>query len=338
MKTETEEVIFKGKRYVGQDRDGLPVFVDIQYVRDSGKSRLSITGYAQGKFDHAYGGQIVEEIRKREGWRKLAAPAGALDHLAALWERWHLNDMRAACEHQRAAGWLVKATQDATLYYWRMTSEAMAKQKAAEEAAQKALIAGRPFTPTASQSRYAAMPYEKVTTTEKPSAGTLEYEPRTPLYSGASGPKEIKKLGWLTKEEHPDGILSKPCPECGYKYGSEWRYEAVPDEVISWLRAFVTEDGAHPTPKAPPSFCEGSAHKKAPTAEDVLGCLISDAQSFENLRGFEEWAQEYGGEMDTPKARKAARRTYNAVEEQTEKLREFLGHELFTLAMEGRST
>lgn len=28
--------------------------------------------------------------------------------LAEIWDRWHLNDMRAGCEHQRAAGW--KAT------------------------------------------------------------------------------------------------------------------------------------------------------------------------------------------------------------------------------------
>lgn len=25
--------------------------------------------------------------------------------LAEIWERWHLNDMRAGCEHQRDAGW-----------------------------------------------------------------------------------------------------------------------------------------------------------------------------------------------------------------------------------------
>jgi hypothetical protein len=31
------------------------------------------------------------------------------DRLAEVWDRWHLNDMRAGCEHQRAAGWNVAA-------------------------------------------------------------------------------------------------------------------------------------------------------------------------------------------------------------------------------------
>lgn len=29
-----------------------------------------------------------------------------------------------------------------------------------------------------------------------------------------------KALGWLRENEHPDGILCKPCPVCGYKYGT----------------------------------------------------------------------------------------------------------------------
>jgi hypothetical protein len=28
-----------------------------------------------------------------------------LSHLLDIWEKWHLNDMHAECEHQRALGW-----------------------------------------------------------------------------------------------------------------------------------------------------------------------------------------------------------------------------------------
>ena len=49
--------------------------------------------------------------------------------------------------------------------------------------------------------------------------------------------KEEKTTGWLTQEEHPEGVLSKPCPVCGYKYGSAWRFEEVPAEVIDWLKS-----------------------------------------------------------------------------------------------------
>lgn len=43
---------------------------------------------------------------------------------------------------------------------------------------------------------------------------------------------------WIHKSEHPQGLLNEPCPTCGYKYGSEWLHEDLPqsiiDEVKSW--------------------------------------------------------------------------------------------------------
>jgi hypothetical protein len=50
-------------------------------------------------------------------------------------------------------------------------------------------------------------------------------------------PVEKKTLGWLRPEEHPDGILCKPCPVCGYRYGTAWKTEKVPRAVIDWLFA-----------------------------------------------------------------------------------------------------
>ena len=37
-------------------------------------------------------------------------------------------------------------------------------------------------------------------------------------------------------EEHKDGKLNKPCPICGYKYGSKWLFEKVPELVLSYLQ------------------------------------------------------------------------------------------------------
>lgn len=42
-------------------------------------------------------------------------------------------------------------------------------------------------------------------------------------------------LGWVRPDEHPDGLLTKPCPVCGYLYGSAWVYEALPDDVVAFL-------------------------------------------------------------------------------------------------------
>lgn len=41
-------------------------------------------------------------------------------------------------------------------------------------------------------------------------------------------------LGRITPQEHPDGLLTKPCPTCGYRYGSAWRYETLPPETLMW--------------------------------------------------------------------------------------------------------
>ena len=38
------------------------------------------------------------------------------------------------------------------------------------------------------------------------------------------------------------GILSKPCTVCGYKYGSAWRREDVPADVLEFLRSLPDTD------------------------------------------------------------------------------------------------
>ena len=66
---------------------------------------LSITGVEGPKKNgDAYGGcgQInpVCVLELSPGWND-----EMLRRLNAIWDRWHLNDMRAGCEHQRRDGW-----------------------------------------------------------------------------------------------------------------------------------------------------------------------------------------------------------------------------------------
>ncbi len=42
-------------------------------------------------------------------------------------------------------------------------------------------------------------------------------------------------LTWVSEKEHPKGLLSKPCPTCGYKYGTQWLHEDVPQDVLEFL-------------------------------------------------------------------------------------------------------
>lgn len=68
-------------------------------------------------------------------------------------------------------------------------------------------------------------------------------------------------------------------------------------------------------------FSQGEGICREPEAVDVLNCLVSDAQTIENARSFEEWASELGFETDSRKAE----RSYKQCVAQTEKLERFLG-------------
>ena len=180
-------------------------------------------------------GQCTDEIRKGEpieGWTR-----EMLDKLCEIWDRWHLNDMRPYCEHQKELGWDELAGKKVTLYNYRLTTESMDKKKAAEKAALTALREGRTFTPTEEQITYATMPYSVKTHEELTGEAAERYEPKKPLFAGDEGATETEMLGWLYPKYHPDGILCKPCPVCGYKYGSSWKKEEVPEDVIEWLFA-----------------------------------------------------------------------------------------------------
>ena len=178
-------------------------------------------------------GQCVDEIRKGEptdGWTK-----DMVKMFCDIWDEWHLNDMRPYCPHQKELGWDKLAGKKVTLYNYRLTRDALSKQKAAEDAAIKALKMGDIFTPSPEQTKYAKLPYSITTSAEISGEDAVNYEPKKPIFAGDDGPTSTKLLGWLREDEHPDGILCRACPVCGYKYGTSWLKEEVPPEVIAWL-------------------------------------------------------------------------------------------------------
>ena len=49
---------------------------------------------------------------------------------------------------------------------------------------------------------------------------------------------ESVALGWLHETKHEEGILCKPCPVCGYKYGDAWNYMPIPKEIIEEIESW----------------------------------------------------------------------------------------------------
>lgn len=211
--------------------DGLRAFAKITYEN----GRLSICGViAPMPNGNCKGsaGQCVNEIRAgdpTDGWTDKM-----LEKFCDFWDEYHLNDMKPYCKHQKQLGWDKISSKKVPLYHYTITREAANKKREVEKAALAALRDGKAFIPTEEQVIYARLPYS-ITSHEE--INNTYFEPKKPLYTGDADTIEYKTLGWLRPEEHPDGILCKPCPVCGYKYGSAWKTEEVPIEVINWLFA-----------------------------------------------------------------------------------------------------
>jgi hypothetical protein len=180
-----------------------------------------------------------EQIEFAPGWDR----ERWLD-LLDVWHRWHLNDISPMCEHQREQGWGKLSEQKATLYFFRLTESTRKRQDAVKKASLHAAERGETFEPKPADVKYLLLPYEvKWHRAELPEGVAAHYEPRTSLYKGDShGATEVKALGWLYPEEHPDGLLCRACSVCGYKYGSAWRKEDVPADVIKFIEALPDAD------------------------------------------------------------------------------------------------
>jgi hypothetical protein len=58
-------------------------------------------------------------------------------------------------------------------------------------------------------------------------------------------------LVWVRRSEHPEGLLGEPCSTCGYKYGTAWLREAVPEDVLRFLRELAPSEFKLGDPELP---------------------------------------------------------------------------------------
>lgn len=203
-------------------------FAKIEYE----EGRLSISGVIGPlKSGNCLGsaGQCVDKIR--QGTPADRWDSEMLKKFCDIWDTWHLNDMRPYCSHQKELGWNNEALQKITLYHYILTDDAQKLKKQAENEALKALKDGRTFTPTEEQSKYASL--ETFVELYEVSEPPENYKPFKSCLTNTTSNTESR--GWVSYDKSELGILCKPCPVCGYKYGSEWLKEEVPQEVIDWL-------------------------------------------------------------------------------------------------------
>jgi hypothetical protein len=175
--------------FVGRTAEGDRIYAEMSIRQDDEGARLSASGFRIGKgrrtADSA--GQMLDDLlevtRPASGWT-----LDDIRSLHTLWTRWHLNDMRPGCEHQRAEKW-----------------------------------GERPIDPSKPTSTYG-----------------IHYEGQQHA--------SWNLLGWVRPSEHPGGLLGKPCPVCGYGYGTAWkREEPTADVLAEWARLMTLPTGDVPS-------------------------------------------------------------------------------------------
>lgn len=77
-------------------------------------------------------------------------------------------------------------------------------------------------------------------------------------------------------------------------------------------------------------FRQGMAHKQAPTLDEVMEALVTDARTVQDASTFEEWANDLGYDEDSRKAE----RIFKACRKVERDLRAFLGDEEFERVMD----
>ena len=73
----------------------------------------------------------------------------------------------------------------------------------------------------------------------------------------------------------------------------------------------------------------GTGWTREPSVSNLLECLILDASGVDRSQSFEDWADEYGYDPDSRKAK----RLYKTIEVESLRLKEFFGDDLFEEAI-----
>lgn len=161
----------------------------------------------------------------------------------APYMKWHLNDLKASCEHQEALGW------------GRGKSIALAAGDLTE--AQRATLNGKADAACEkARSVEYARRWAELTTDRKAAAawvkrqtGTCTISDLEILTNRGIGPHHARaaferrlhaevdaaiKPVPFEAEIYKDSLCA-PCPTCGYEYGTAWLKRELPPEVIAWV-------------------------------------------------------------------------------------------------------
>ena len=216
------------KKWVGRHGDRCQDVLDIELRETDKGPEFSVSGSTfEGEF-----GQCCGIIAAKYPGNKF------VQRVVELWRIYHLNRMHAECEHQRALGWQKLAGKKITVVRWSLFDYVYSRQQklgTCDDIEAAAIVAREIAEANAWKKRVGdRMDLRGPHTWTEEGAAFLKDKV-------TAGKPEEKLAGWVYEWEHPEGILSKPCPECGYKYGSEWKYMPIPLEVLVEMKELISK-------------------------------------------------------------------------------------------------
>lgn len=214
----------------------------IEFDKDNNLSIAGVIGALPSGNAIGSAGQCQDSIEEYNKKNKIVYATDwdkkKVQKLIDVWGRWHLNDMKPNCAHQVGKDW--DTSKQISLYYFVRTKDTVEKIIKSRERAGEAIKNGTFFMPSKEETFLANLPRELVLSTDKVNRKYKKfYEPRKPLYQNDyhNVPVKTERAGWVRATEHPEGLLCKPCSVCGYEYGSAWKKEEVPQDVIEFLKS-----------------------------------------------------------------------------------------------------
>jgi len=238
-----DKVVCVGSVYLYDDDNATgSAFIKIQYnsasqskMRNRANS-LSMTGVIAPMLNGGCKGscgQCYDVIKDNvaiynsdEDWTK-----EKLLKLIDIWQKHHMNDAHAGCEHQDS--WDLNKQIPLYSYSNYATSDYGAKEyfaitrkimegRCLDFAEYKELTGKITLVDNIVDSWYKGAPDEQ--RQELINDGLLLCKQ-----------EKTEQAGNVPFQEHVEGLLGKPCEVCGYAYGTQWLYRAIPDDVISFL-------------------------------------------------------------------------------------------------------
>lgn len=165
-------------------------------------------------------GQCIEEVAKVYQNEPLAI------EIRDLWRKYHLNDMNADCEHGINEK---EADKVLTINIYSLKVETIRLQNDIERRVKEYLLAGNTVKLSIKERTILGLPYS------------------VNEYQIPHGCKQFYKLsevkheraGHVRSTDHPDGVLCKACPVCGYKYGTKWNYRPIPEKDLARIKEII---------------------------------------------------------------------------------------------------